>query len=148
MPRIKNWKDLNFYKPSSKQIFKHIDSLFTKEKIIGKYLYDMIRVAQSIKAGKINPSTILKRLNTSSRKNKLYYAFRELGRVIRTTYLLNYLFDQDLRRIVQSSTNKCESFNKFVKWIYFGEDMITKNDREGQLRVINSRCSYILYAFH
>jgi hypothetical protein len=33
-------------------------------------------------------------------------------------------------------TNKCESFNKFVKWIYFGEDLIAKNDREEQIRVI------------
>lgn len=42
------------------------------------------RVALSIKAGKITPSTILRKLGAYSRKNKLYQAFQELGRVIRT----------------------------------------------------------------
>lgn len=140
MPRIKNWKELNFYKPSPEYVYKEIESLFTKESIdwdyIEKHLYDMLRVAQSIKAGKINPSTVLKRLNANSKKNKLYYAFRELGRVVRTVFLLQYLSDEDLRRIIQSATNKCESFNKFVQWVYFGEDIISENDREELLRII------------
>ncbi len=51
-------------------------------------LPDMLRVVLSIKAGKIMPSTILRRLATYSRKNKLYLALRELGRVVRTIFLL------------------------------------------------------------
>ena len=42
-------------------------------------LPDMLRVALSIKAGTIMPSTILRRLATYSRKNKLYFAFRGDG---------------------------------------------------------------------
>ena len=53
--------------------------------LIQTHLPDMQRVAVSIKTGKITASTILRRLGTASRKNKLYFAFRELGRVIRTT---------------------------------------------------------------
>jgi TnpA family transposase len=41
----------------------------------------MLQGAQSIQAGRISPSTILRKLGSASRKNKLYYAFRELGRV-------------------------------------------------------------------
>ena len=51
----------------------------------------MLRIALSIKAGRIRPSMILRRLNIYSRKNRLYFAFRELGRVVRTIFLLNYL---------------------------------------------------------
>jgi TnpA family transposase len=53
----------------------------------------MMHVAVSIKAGKMTPSTILRRLGSESTKNKLYFAFRELGRVIRTLFLLKYLND-------------------------------------------------------
>ena len=37
MPRIKNWKDLNFYKPSPEYVYKEIESLFTKESIDWDY---------------------------------------------------------------------------------------------------------------
>ncbi|MCU7934085.1 MAG: transposase [Candidatus Thiodiazotropha sp. (ex Dulcina madagascariensis)] len=47
--------------------------------LIEKHFNDMLRVAVSIKLGKISPSMILRRLGTYSRKNKLYFAFRELG---------------------------------------------------------------------
>jgi len=43
------------------------------------------------------PSAILRRLGTYSRKNRLYFAFRELGRAIRTAFLLRYIGSVDLR---------------------------------------------------
>jgi TnpA family transposase len=92
MPRIRNWKGLKWFRPSSEDAYQHIDSLFTKEAVdwdlIACHLPDMLQVAQSIRAGRISPSTILRKLGTASRKNKLYFAFRELGRVVRTTFLL------------------------------------------------------------
>ncbi|MBH8605906.1 Tn3 family transposase, partial [Thermoactinomyces sp. CICC 10522] len=33
------------------------------------------------------------RLSNDSRKNRLYKAFRELGRVVRTVFLLEYISD-------------------------------------------------------
>jgi len=62
--------------------------------------------ALSIGAGRIKPSTILRRLATYSRKNKLDFAFRELGRVVRTVSLLDYISDIELRRTIQAATNK------------------------------------------
>jgi TnpA family transposase len=62
--------------------------------------------------------------NGASRKNKLYFAFRELGRVIRTRFLLKYIRDAELRRTINAATNKSEEFNDFVKWSFFGGDGI------------------------
>lgn len=140
MPRIRNWKDLKWFRPSPEDVYQHIDSLFTKEPVdwdlIACHLPDMLQVAQSIRAGRISPSTILRKLGTASRKNKLYFAFRELGRVVRTTFLLEYIGDEDLRRIIQAAQNKCEGFNKFAQWAYFGADTIAENVRDDQLKVI------------
>ncbi|WP_142317668.1 Tn3 family transposase, partial [Bacillus pseudomycoides] len=83
------------------------------------------------------PSTILNKLGTYSKKNKLYQAFRELGRVIRTTFLLQYMADSGVRSTIQSATNKSEAFNGFTKWLFFGGDgIITENDREKQRKII------------
>jgi TnpA family transposase len=83
-------------------------------------LPEMLRGAVSIGAGKIKPSTVLRRLAKYSRKNKLYFAFRELGYAVRTIFLLEYLSDVELRRLIQGATNKSERFNQFVQWVAFG----------------------------
>lgn len=140
MPRIRNWKDLKCYKPSPEAVYQHISELFSKDNInwglIARHLPDMLQVALSIKAGRIAPSTILRKLGTASRKNKLYFAFRELGRVVRTCFLLEYVNSEELRRIIHSATNRCESFNKYAQWIYFATDKIQENVRDEQLKVI------------
>jgi TnpA family transposase len=63
-------------------------------------LPEMLRVALSIGAGRIKPSTILWRVATYSRKSELHFAFRELGHAVRTS-LLEYLSDVELRRLIQ-----------------------------------------------
>jgi len=135
MPRIRNLKDLKLYRPTPESRYEHINDLFSDDvdwDLIATHLPDMLRIVLSIKTGTMTASTILGKLNTYSHKNKLYQAFRELGRVIRTGFLLQYLGDPDLRATIQRATNKSESFNNFAKWIAFGNAGIipTNNRRE------------------
>jgi TnpA family transposase len=109
MPRIRHWKDLTLFRPSSQHRYTHIDMLFREQVdwgLIRTLLPDMLRVALSVRAGKIMPSTILRRLATYSRKNKLYFAFRELGRVVRTIFLLQYVSSVQMRHVIQAATRK------------------------------------------
>jgi len=140
MPRIRNWKDLNLYRPSQDAHYTHIETLFSDTvdwNVIETHLPDMLRVVLSVKAGTIRPSTILRKLGTYSRRNKLYQAFRELGDVVRTEFLLHLLGDPDLRSMLQSAMNKSEAFNGFAKWVLFGgEGIIAENRREEQRKII------------
>jgi TnpA family transposase len=139
-PRIRNWKNLHFFRPDPEVRYKYIDLLFTKQvewSLIETMQPEMLRVALSISAGRIKPSTILRRLATYSRKNKLYFAFRELGRVVRTAFLLDYISDIDLRRTIQAATNKSEAFNLFVQWVAFGGGrLLAENTRDEQRKMI------------
>lgn len=136
MPRIRNWKDLKFYRVDKDHKYKHIDSLFSDVvdwKLIETHWKDMIQVVLSIKAGKIVPSTLLRKLNNYSHKNKLYLAFKELGNVIRTIFLLGYISDIDMRQQITSTTNKMESYNGFTKYLSFGGNgIIAENDPDEQ----------------
>src|SRR5262249_49138496 len=136
MPRIRNWKHLKFFRPTPKSHYKHIDELFAEpidSELIKTHLADLLRVVLSIKAGPIKASTILRKVTTASRKNKLYFAFRELGRVVRTAFLLNYLANEELRTTINAATNKSEAFNNFIQWLFFGNlGVITNNDRDEQ----------------
>lgn len=157
MPRIRNWKDLKLYRPSKGTTFQHIDTLFSDTidwELIRTHLPDMLRVVLSIKAGRIAPSTILRKLSTYTRKNRLYQAFRELGQVVRTEFLLNYLSDPQLRATIQAATNKSEAFNGFTQWVGFGGDgTIPENDRDEQRKVVKynhlvANCVILYNVFH
>ncbi len=140
MPRIRNWKKLDFYRPDPSSKYPHIDVLFSADVdwgLIETHLPDMLRVALSIRAGKISASAILRRLGTYSRKNRLYLAFRELGNVVRTAFLLRYLSDPAIRSTIQSATNKSEAFNGYAKWVAFGgQGIIAENNRDEQRKII------------
>ena len=144
MPRIRNWKDLNFYRPSAGARYRHIDALFGEPgrnvidwDLIESHYGDLMRVALSIQAGKISSVTLLRRLSTYSRRNNFYKAFREVGRVIRTIALLRFLSDAQLRTRTTAATNKVESYNHFVSWCRFGNrGIIADNDPDEQEKVI------------
>lgn len=153
MPRIRHWKDLTLYRPSSQDRYTHIDTLFREQvdwELIRTMLPDMLRVALSIRAGKIMPSTILRRLATYSRKNKLYFAFRELGRVVRTIFLPQYVSSVEMRHVIQAATNKCEAFNKYVDWVSFGgAGLLSQGTRDEQRKFIKyNHLVANLLAFH
>jgi TnpA family transposase len=97
----------------------------------------MLRVALAISQGKMRASTILRKLGTHSQKNKLYTAFCELGRVVRTIFLLRFVRDEAMRRTIHAATNTAEAWNGFVQWVACGgEGVIRQNNREEQRKII------------
>ena len=59
LPRIRNWADLIFYRPSPPVRYRHIDSLFGPDAVIdwnliAAHWQDLMRVALSIRAGRIS----------------------------------------------------------------------------------------------
>src|SRR5437764_1277719 len=123
MPRIRNWKDLKFYRPTRETTYEHIDTLFGDNvvdwELIRTHWQDLLRVVISIQEGKILPSMLLRKLSTYSRKNRLYQAFHALGTVERTIFLLKYISDVKLREVIHRTTNKVEQYNNFEDWITF-----------------------------
>lgn len=139
MPRIRNWKDLRFYRPEKGMRFRHIDRLFSDVvdwKLIRDHWRDLMQVSISIQAGKIASPMLLRKLSQEGRHNRLFAAARELGRVLRTVYLLRWISSKEMRQEVSATTNKIESYHAFTKWLDFGGDVINENDpNEQQKRV-------------
>ena len=62
---------------------------------------------------------IVQRLTNSFPSDRLSKAFTNLGRVIKTQYILRYLTDRELRRTVQLQINKGEYRHKLPRRIFF-----------------------------
>ena len=131
-PRIRNWSDLKLLKPTASSAYEFIEPLFkgvADWALIKTHWKDLMRVMLSIKAGKLMPSTLLKKLNSYSGKSRLYKAFQALGNVTRTLFLLRYVSEPELRQETTACTNKVEQFNQFVDWVFFAKaGLITDND--------------------
>ncbi|MEL6972531.1 MAG: transposase, partial [Bacteroidota bacterium] len=131
MPRMRNWNDVSFVRPDKSTTYKHIKDLFKQVgdfDRIETHWKDIMQVALSVHVGKVIPSMLLRRLGVHSKKNKLYKAFRALGQVVRTIFLLKYISDPDMRRHIQASTTKVESFNNFSDWVTFGGKTLRTRD--------------------
>jgi TnpA family transposase len=139
LPRIKGIKKLIFYKTDRKTTYENLDPLFRKVvkwKIIAKYYRHMLRAVMTIKEGKVNIVDFVKKICAKSKKNKLYYAFLELGRVCRTLHLLECIDDFEMRKTIHAETCKVEEFHDFVDWVSVGGDKIRTNEIVEQQKLI------------
>ena len=139
---MRTWRDVTFYRPDRQTQYRHIDPLFSDVvdwALIERHWRDMMQVVLSIQAGGVLPSMLLRKLGTHNRKNKLYQAFRELGRVERTLFLLRYLSDGEFRRGLRAEMTKIESYNDFTDWIAFGGPVLKSNDPVEQEKLLKYR---------
>ncbi len=143
LPRIRNWKELIFYRSSAEVRYEHIDSIFGDPgrnvidwQLIETHWRDLMQVALSIREGKLSSVLLLRRLGTNSRKNNIYKAFRELGRAVRTIALLRFISDPQLREQVTAAINKVEAFNGYSAWLRFGGEVIERNDPAEQEKIL------------
>lgn len=87
--------------------------------LIDKHWNEILRLSASIKTGTVTASLIVRKLSAYPRQNGLALALRELGRLERTLFALDWLQDPGLRRRVTAGLNKGEARNMLAKAVYF-----------------------------
>jgi TnpA family transposase len=124
MPRIRDLKDQQLYRIDKSVDYGDLNHLLTKTAdlaIIEEQWEYMMRVVISLKQKTAPAHVIVQRLTNSSPSDRLTKAFTNLGRIIKTEYILRYLTDKDLRQTVQRQLNKGEYRHKLPRWIFFAD---------------------------
>ncbi|WP_437342555.1 Tn3 family transposase, partial [Salmonella enterica] len=80
---------------------------------------ELLRLASSIKQGTVTASLMLRKLGSYPRQNGLAVALRELGRIERTLFILDWLQSVELRRRVHAGLNKGEARNSLARAVFF-----------------------------
>jgi len=78
-----------------------------------------LRLATSIRQGSVTASLMVRKLASCPRQNGLAVALRELGRIERSLFVLDWLQNVDLRHRVQSELNKGEARNALARAVFF-----------------------------
>jgi len=88
-----------------------------------------MQLALAIQSGALAPSAVLARINSYSTRNRIALALQDLGKAVRTTYLLEWIMNDSLRRTVHKGTTKIERHHKFAKHLAFGGEGLFRTGR-------------------
>ncbi|MGE5294833.1 MAG: Tn3 family transposase [Solirubrobacterales bacterium] len=128
-PRLRHVGDSRLFPAEKPSMYPTLQKLIggaVSTKQIAAHWDEILRLAASIRQGTVTASLILHKLGAYPRQNALAVALRELGRLERTLFLLQYIRDAELRRRIHVGLNKGEARNALAKAVFF--------NRLGELR--------------
>ena len=120
-PRIPDLKDRRLYSFAKPSTYPTLEPLIAGRIDVGlirAHWTDILRIAASIRTGTVTASLILRQLASYPRQNGVAAALRELGRLERTLFTLDWLEDLELRRQTSQELNKGESRNSLARAVF------------------------------
>jgi len=121
-PRIRDLGDTKLYIPKGDETYDTLKPMIggtLNTKHIRAHWEEILRLATSIKQGTVTASLMLRKLGSYPRQNGLAVALRELGRIERTLFILDWLQSLELRRRVHAGLNKGEARNALARAVFF-----------------------------
>jgi len=80
----------------------------------------MLHLMASIKLGYSSASHMFRLLSVSKKSSELYKAMQEFGRLIKSSFILSYIEQPQLRRNIQKQLNRIELGQKLSEAVFFG----------------------------
>ncbi|MDH4620207.1 Tn3 family transposase, partial [Brevibacillus sp. AY1] len=123
-PRLRDLSDAKLYAIGKTSDFPKLENLLRGQidmKVIRENYDDVLRLAHSIREGKVSGALIMGKLGSYARQNKVAKALREMGRIEKTIFILDYISSESMRRRIQRGLNKGEAMNALARAIFFGK---------------------------
>ena len=122
-PRIRDLGDTKLFIPKGEASYDALKPMISSDRLnikaIRAHWDEILRLATSIKQGTVTASLMLRKLGSYPRQNGLAVALRELGRIERTLFILDWLQSVELRRRVHAGLNKGEARNALARAVFF-----------------------------
>ena len=121
-PRIRDLSDTKLYIPKDDIVYDALKPMIggtLNIKHVRAHWDEILRLATSIKQGTVTASLMLRKLGSYPHQNGLAIALRELGRIERTLFILDWLQSVELRRRVHAGLNKGEARNALARAVFF-----------------------------
>ena len=135
-PRLADIGGTRFWRVDGKADYGALDKLAGQRinvAIIIQHWEDLLRLAGSLKLGTVQAAGLIRTLQTKDRPTKLARALEELGRLIKTLYLLRFIDDEAYRRRILVQLNRGEGRHQLARIVFHGKrGELRQRYREGQ----------------
>jgi|TARA_R110000787_G_C13439438_1_gene446285 TnpA family transposase len=135
-PRIADIGGARFWRVDGKADYGVLDDLASNRintKLIVEHWDDLLRLAGSLKLGVVRATGLTRVLQTNDRPTKLARALQELGRLIKSLYMLRFIDDETYRRRILVQLNRGESRHQLARTVFHGKrGELRQRYREGQ----------------
>jgi TnpA family transposase len=115
IPDLKHRRLYSFGKPSDYPTLEPLIAGRINVDLIRAHWSEILRIAASIRTGTVTASLIMRQLASHPRQNGVAAALRELGRLERSLFTLDWISDPELRRVTGQELNKGESRNSLAR---------------------------------
>lgn len=135
-PRIADIGGARFWRIDPKADYGALNTLAAHKvrmALIAEHWDDLLRLAGSLKLGLVQAAGLMRTLQTNDRPTRLARALEELGRIIKTLYMLRYIDDAAYRRRILTQLNRGEGRHELARIIFHGKrGELRQRYREGQ----------------
>ncbi len=135
-PRLADIGGTRFWRVDGKADYGALDELAAQRvnvALIVQHWEDLLRLAGSLKLGTVQAAGLIRTLQTKNRLTKLARALEELGRLIKTLYLLRFIDDAAYRRRILVQLNRGEGRHQLARTVFHGKrGELRQRYREGQ----------------
>ncbi|BGE87870.1 Tn3-like element TnAs3 family transposase (plasmid) [Methylosinus sp. 3S-1] len=121
-PRIRDLADRRIYVLDARAEYKALTPIIggaIDMRVVGDNWDEILRSGASIRAGTVAPSALMRRLAAYPRQNAIAKALREIGRLERTLFTLDWISDPALRRRANAGLNKGEAHHALKRAVFF-----------------------------
>jgi TnpA family transposase len=122
MPRLRDLADQQLYKVDRTLPLGGLQPLFHSTvdlDRIAEQWDQLVRVAASLRNRVVPAHIVLQRLSSASPSDRVAKALTTLGRIVKTIFILRYIYDEKIRRRVQLQLTRGEGRHELARWLFF-----------------------------
>jgi TnpA family transposase len=123
-PRLADIGDARFWRIDRAADYGPLDGLARHRidiELIRRNWEDLLRLAGSLKLGRIHAGAIMRVLQVKDRPTTLARALAELGRIIKTLHMLGYIDSKEKRRRILTQLNRQEFRHRLARRVCHGD---------------------------
>ena len=122
-PRLKDFSEVNLFLPSGISVQGALAGVFEKKEIhldeFTPVWDEIVRVISALKSGQASAQSVLPKIISCQSGDALAQAFKKIGQILKTTFLLRYFNEPILRQQIRHQLNLGETRHALARQVFF-----------------------------